>query len=195
MSYSIIGSGNVGAALARQFARSGITVGLANTRGPDSIAPLVQELGDKVVPLTLQAALKAEVVILAVPFRAHTAVARALSDWSDKIVVDAMNTYGVSPEELAGRASTDVVALAFSGAKVVKTLNQLPAKLLAQDPAANGGRRVMFLSSNDEEAQASIAKLVDDLGFAPVMLGKVNQGGMLIGMGGPLILQNLIKQA
>ena len=105
-----------------------------------------------------------------------------------------MNTYGVSPEELAGRASTDVVASAFPGAKVVKTLNQLPAKLLAQDPAANGGRRVMFVSSNDEEAQASMAKLVGDLGFAPVMLGKVSEGGMLIGMGGPLILQNLIKQ-
>jgi predicted dinucleotide-binding enzyme len=54
-----------------------------------------------------------------------------------------MNTYG-------GQASTDVVASAFPGAKVVKTLNQLPAKLLAQDPADNGGRRVVFVSSNDE---------------------------------------------
>ena len=194
MTYSIIGSGNVGTALARQFARSGIAVGIANTRGPDSIVPLAQELGGKVVPLMLQDALKADVVILAVPFRAHTAVARALSDWSGKVVVDAMNTYGVSPEELAGRASTDVVASAFPGAKVVKTLNQLPAKLLAQDPAANGGRRVMFVSSNDDGAEAAMAKLVADLGFAPVMLGKVDQGGMLIGMGGPLILQNLIKQ-
>ena len=102
MTYSIIGSGNVGTALARQFARSGIAVGIANTRGPDSIAPLAKELGDKVVPLTLEEALKADVVILAVPFRAHTNVARALSSWAGKVVVDAMNTYGVSPEELAG---------------------------------------------------------------------------------------------
>lgn len=193
MTYSIIGSGNVGTALARQFARSGIAVGIANTRGPDSIAPLVKELGDKVVPLTLEDALKADVVILAVPFRAHTTVAEALPSWSGKVVVDAMNTYGVSPEELKGQASTDVVSSAFPGAKVVKTLNQLPAKLLAQDPAVNGGRRVMFVSSNDEGAESAMAKLVADLGFSPVMLGKVNEGGMLIGMGGSLILQNLVK--
>jgi predicted dinucleotide-binding enzyme len=193
MTCSIIGSGNVGTALARQFARSGLAVGIANTRGPDSLATLAKELGDKVVPLTLQDALAADVVILAVPFRSHTTVARVRSSWSGKVVVDAMNTYGVPPEELKGQASTDVVAAAFPGAKVVKALNQLPAKLLAQEPAVNGGRRVMFVSSNDEGAEAAIAKLVADLGFAPVMLGKVNEGGRLIGMGGPLILQNLVK--
>lgn len=193
MTYSIIGSGNVGTALARQFARSGITVGITNTRGPDSITSLTNEIGPEVVPLGLQEALEAEVVILAVPFRSHATVGKALSSWSGKVVVDAMNTYGVSPEELEGQASTDVVAAAFPGAKVVKTLNQLPAKLLAQDPAVNGGRRVMFLSSNDESAAVSMAKLVADLGFAPILLGKVNEGGMLIGMGGSLILQNLIK--
>lgn len=192
-SYSIIGSGNVGTALARHFARSGISVQIANTRGPESIAPLAAELGDKVVPVALQDALAADVVILAVPFRAHAAVGGALSNWSGKVVVDAMNTYGISPEELKGQASTDVVAAAFPGAKVVKTLNQLPAKLLAQDPAVNGGRRVMFVSSNDAGAEAAMAKLVADLGFAPVPLGKANEGGLLIGMGGPLILQNLIK--
>jgi predicted dinucleotide-binding enzyme len=77
MTYAIIGSGNVGTALARQFARSGMAVGIANTRGPDSLSSLAKELGNKVVPLTLQEALKADVVILAIPFRAHTVVAKA----------------------------------------------------------------------------------------------------------------------
>ena len=194
MTYSIIGSGNVGASLAKQFARSGIAVNIANTRGPESITALAEELGSKVFPVTLQDALKADMVILAVPFRAHTAVAGGLTNWSGKVVVDAMNTYGVSPEELKGQASTDVVASAFPGAKLVKTLNQLPAKLLAKDPAESGGRRVMFVSSNDQGAEASIAELVGELGFAPVSLGKINEGGALIGMGGPLILQNFIKQ-
>jgi predicted dinucleotide-binding enzyme len=194
MTFSIIGSGNVGTALARQFARSGIPVGIANTRGPDSIASMTGELGNEVAPLTLPEALKADVVILAVPFRAHTTVARGLSNWSGKVVVDAMSTYGVAPEELKGEASTDVVAAAFPGAKVVKSLNQLPAKLLAQNPADNCGRRVMFVASNDEGAEAFVAKLVADLGFAPILLGKVNEGGRLIGLGGSLILQNLIRQ-
>jgi predicted dinucleotide-binding enzyme len=193
MTYAIIGSGNVGAALAGHFARCGIPVAVANSRGPDAIAEVAKALGPSVTPLTLEDALLADVVILAVPFRAHTTVARALSNWSGKIVVDAMNTYGVSQEELKGQASTDVVASAFPGAKVVKTLNQLPAKLLAQDPAVNGGRRVMFVSSNDEAAETSVGKLVADLGFAPILLGKVSEGGRLIGMGGALILQNLIK--
>jgi hypothetical protein len=114
MNYSIIGSGNVGTALARQFARSGITVGIANTRGPSSIKALASELGGRIVAQSMQEALGAEVVVLAVPFRAHRAVAAGLPNWSGKIVVDAMNTYGVPPEELEGALSSDVVARAFA---------------------------------------------------------------------------------
>ena len=193
MTYSIIGAGNVGTALARQFARSGIAVSIANTRGIDSLAELANELGSHVTPVALEDALKAEVVILAVPFRAHASVAAALPDWSGKVVVDAMNTYGVSPEELKGQASSHVVAAAFAGADVVKTFNQLPAKLLAMNPAAQGGRRVMFVAGDSQAASGAIAKLVDDLGFAAVVLGKIAEGGALLGMGGPLILQNLVK--
>lgn len=192
MTYSIIGSGNVGAALARQFARSGLAVGIANTRGPDSLVAMAQELGNKVEPLTLGEALKAELVILAVPFRAHSAVARALRSWSGKVVIDAMNPFGVPLEELKGQPSTAVVASAFPLAKVVKSLNQLPAKLLAKDPAQDGGRRVMFVSSDDAGAETRVGKLLGDLGFAPILLGKISEGGRLIGIGGPLILQNLI---
>lgn len=193
MTYSIIGAGNVGTALARQFARSGIAVNIANTRGIDSLAELANELGSHVTPVALEDALKAEVVILAVPFRAHASVAAALPDWSGKVVVDAMNTYGISPEELKGQASSHVVAAAFAGADVVKTFNQLPAKLLAMNPAAQGGRRVMFVAGDSQAASGAIAKLVDDLGFAAVVLGKIAEGGALLGMGGPLILQNLVK--
>jgi len=193
MNYSIIGSGNVGTALARQFARSGIAVSIANTRGPDSLAALTKELGSKVTAVSLQDAVKAEVVILAVPFRAHTAVAQAAANWTGKIVVDAMNTYGVAPEELKGQASSDLVASAFPGAQLVKTFNQLPAKLLAASPTESGGRRVMFVAGNDNAASRSIAELVGDLGFAAIVLGRIKESSALIGMGGPLILQNLIK--
>lgn len=194
MSYAIIGAGNVGAALARHFARNGLSVSIANTRGPESLRHLVDELGDKVLPQTLEEAVKASVVILAVPFRSHAAVGALLPSWQGKIVVDAMNTYGVPVEELKGQASTDVVATAFPGARVVKTLNQLPAKLLAQDPVVNDGRRVMFVSSNDAAAEVAVAELVSTLGFSPILLGKIAEGGALIGMGGPLILQNLVKR-
>ena len=194
MNYSIIGSGNVGTALARQFARSGIPVGIANTRGPGSLTAHATELGGNITALTMQDALKADVIILAVPFRAHPAVAAARPGWTGKIIIDAMNTYGIEPAELNGIASSEIVASAFPGAKVVKTFNQLPAKLLAMNPAENGGRRVMFVSGNDEEAVALIVKLVGDLGFAPINLGRIGESGALLERGGALVLQNLIKQ-
>lgn len=193
MNYSIIGSGNVGSALARHFSRNGIEVGIANSRGPESIQAMVSQIGGKVTVKALEDAIKADVIILAIPFRAHPTVGKMLSDWNGKIIIDAMNTYGISPEELKGQASSNFVAAAFPGAKIVKTLNQLPAKLLAMNPAEVGGRRVMFVSSNDINAAEVGVQLVSDLGFAPILVGKIDQGGALLGMGGPLILQNLIK--
>lgn len=194
MNYSIIGSGNVGTALARQFARSNIPVAIANTRGPGSLTAHATELGGNITAKTIADALKADVIILAVPFRAHPAVAASQPDWTGKIIVDAMNTYGIEPAELKGMASSEIVAAAFPGAKVVKTFNQLPAKLLAANPTENGGHRVMFVSGNDAESVALIVKLVSDLGFAPINLGKIIESGALLEKGGALILQNLIKQ-
>ncbi|VEI19498.1 cyclohexadienyl dehydrogenase [Serratia plymuthica] len=190
MSYSIIGSGNVGTALARQFARSGIAVSIANTRGPESIIDLAQELGDVVTATTLNEALDADIVIFAVPFAAHQALAQARATWHGKIVIDAMN----AREELGGLQSTDAVALLLPGAKVVKTFNQLPAALLASVPTQDGGRRVMFVAGNDEGANIAIAALIESLGFAPIILGKIAESGSLLRYRGPLVLQNLIKQ-
>jgi predicted dinucleotide-binding enzyme len=193
VTYAIIGSGNIGEALARQFARSGIDVAIANSRGPESLAALARELGERVTATTLQQALRADVVILAVPYRAHRAVADSAASWSGKILIDAMNPFGVPPAELKGQASSDVVASAFKGAKVVKAFNHLPAKVLAMDPAECGGRRVLFVSSNDEAASRAVGKLLEALGFASIGLGKITEGGALLAMGGPLVLQNLIK--
>lgn len=193
MTTSIIGSGNVGTALARQFARNGIDVCIANTHGPETLAALAQELGNKVTPTTLHDALKAEVIVFAIPFRAYKDVASRLSDWTGKIVIDAMNARDVTQEELSGQESTDLVALALPGAKVVKTLNQLPAALLASDPSQHGGRRVMFVASNDDDASATVVHLVEQLGFAPIALGKIAEGGALLRFRGALVLQNLIR--
>jgi predicted dinucleotide-binding enzyme len=198
MTFSIIGSGSVGAAIARQFARSGITVGIANTRGPESIASMARELGDKVVPLTLQAALEADVIVLAVPFRAHRDVARAAANWKGKVVIDATNAYGVPLSELDSLPSSAIVAKAFSGASLVKAFNHLPAKVLAEHPVSAGGRRVIFLSSDDEAASATVATLVERLGYAAVSLGRIAEGGQLVQARdkswAPLIFQDLFKK-
>jgi predicted dinucleotide-binding enzyme len=196
MSYSIIGSGNIGAALARQFARKGITVAIANLRGPDSIQLLKKELGEHIVPQTIEAALTANTVVLAIPFTAVSAIARNTRDWKGKIVVDATNAIdfpSYAPTNLGGRLSSELVTDQLHGARVVKAFNTLPAAVLATDPAEGHGRRVVFVSGNDMEANAEVAGLAEKLGFAPITLGKLTEGGRLQQYGGPLVIQNLVK--
>jgi len=193
MNFAIIGTGNVGSALARQFARARITVSIANTRGPETIRPLVEELGGTVAARTLEDALAADVVFLAIPFVAVEEFARIRSDWTGKIVVDATNAYGVSPEVMAGRLSSDIVAKAMPGASVVKAFNQLPAGVLARDPSQDGGRRVVFVASNDDKAGVAIKALGEQLGFSPILVGRIDEGGRLLHIPGPLVLHNLVE--
>lgn len=196
MTYSIIGSGNIGSAVARQFARKDIDVAIANRRGPESLAPLCKELGRHVTPQTLEAALRADIVILAVPFSAVAAVARAGGDWTGKIVVDATNAIdfpAFTPTDLGGRPSSEVVAEKLRGARLVKAFNTLPAAVLAADAIEGGRHRVLFVSGNDAEANSGVASLAAKFGFAPIVLGKLAAGGLLQQFGGPLAIQNLVK--
>jgi predicted dinucleotide-binding enzyme len=82
---------------------------------------------------------------------------------------------------------------------LVKAFNHLPARTLAADPNVKGERRVVFLSSDDESATTLVAALAEQLGFAPVGLGKLAEGGKLVlGWGrtwAPLIFQDLVKFA
>jgi len=199
MSYAIIGFGAVGQALAKMFARKGIEVAVATTRPPEAIKSQAEILGSNIVPKTLEDALKADIILLAVPFWAHRDIANAATDWQGKTIIDVTNSYGVSPAELDNFPSSVVVARAFQGAALVKAFNHLSAGVLAQDPAVNGGRRVIFLSSDDEDATAPVAALVEQLGFAPVDLGVLTQGGLLVQARGttwvPLIFQDLFKKA
>jgi len=196
MSYSIIGSGNIGSALARQFVRNGINVAIANLRGPDSLQLLKKELGENLVPQTIEAALTASTIILAVPFKAVSAIARNSRDWKGKIVVDATNAIdfpSYAPTDLGGRLSSELVIEQLLGARVVKAFNTLPAAILAADPAEGHGRRVIFVSGNDVEANAEVAALVGKLGFAPIILGNLSEGGLLQQYGGQLVIHNLVK--
>ena len=198
MSYAIIGFGKIGQALAKAFARSGIEVSVATTRDPESFASAAAAIGPKIIPKKLAEAVKADIVFLAVRYESHRDVAKALPTWKGKTIIDVTNAYGVSPEELGGQPSSKVVANAFAGARLVKGFNHLPAGTLAADPNVRGGRRVVFLSSDDEDAAALVAALAEQLGFAPVNLGKLEEGGALVHARdkrwGPLIFQDLFKK-
>lgn len=196
MSYAIIGFGKIGRALARAFARSGIEVSVATTRDPASFASEAAAIGPRVVPKTLAQAVEADVVFLAVRFESHPQVAKALPDWKGKTIVDAMNTLA-PPEELDGLPSSAFAAKAFAGARLVKGFNHLVAAVLDQDPAVHGGRRVVFLASDDDDAAVEIGALAEKLGFAPVQLGGLSEGGLLVhargNSWGRLIFKDLVK--
>jgi len=194
MSSAIIGFGAGGQALARAFARKNIQVSVASRRPPEAIAPQAEAIGPTVIASSLQDALKAQIVILAVPFGLQNELAKA-ADWQG--VIDATNAYGVAPDELGGLPASVVNAQALVGSRLVKAFNHLPARTLALDPDVKGGRRVTFLSSDDDDAASQVAASVEQLGFAPVNLGKLAEGGLLVQARGStwaqLIFQDLVK--
>ncbi|CAN7330556.1 NAD(P)-binding domain-containing protein [Duganella sp. LjRoot269] len=198
MSYAIIGFGKLGQALAKAFARSGIEVSVATTRDPASFASAAAAIGPRIIPKTLAEAVKADIVFLAVRFESHREVAKALPTWAGKTIIDVTNAYGVPPEELGGQpSSAKVVAQAFTGGRLVKGFNHLVAAVLEQDPSVNGGRRVVFLASDDDGAAAEVAALAEKLGFAPIKLGGLAEGGLLVqargNSWGQLIFKDLVK--
>ncbi len=197
MKHAIIGFGAIGQALARAFARKGLDVAVATTRDPKRFAAAAAAIGPTVLPRTLAEAVEADVVFLAVRFEQHPDVAKALPSWVGKTLVDVTNAYGVPPEQLGGQPSSAFIARAFAGARLVKGFNHLVAATLAQDPAVNGGRRAVFLASDDDAAASEIGALAEQLGFAPVQLGGLSEGGRLVqargNHWGALIFKDLVK--
>ena len=199
MSSAIVGFGKIGQALAHAFARRNIDVTVASRRPPEALAPQARAIGPTVVAKSLRDALvESDTIILAVPFVEHREVAKVLPSWEGKTVIDATNAFGVLPEELDGLPSSAFVARSFTSAKVVKGFNHLGAAILATDPVVEGSHRVVFLSSDEEDAIAPVADLAKKLGFAPVKLGKFNEGGALVHACGKtwgrLIFQDLFKK-
>ena len=197
MSYAIIGFGKIGHALAKAFARKGIEVSVATTRDPQSFAADAAAIGPTIIPKTLAEAVKSDIVFLAVRFGSHADVAKALPNWKGKTIVDVTNAYGVPPEKLGGQPSSRFVAQAFTGGRLVKGFNHLGAAILAQDPAVHGGRRVVFLASDDDGVAEEIGALAENLGFAPIKLGGLSEGGLLVqargNSWGQLIFKDLVK--
>ena len=200
MKYAIVGSGKIGTALARAFARKNIDVAISNSRGPETLISLAQELGPSIRPRTIQDVYESEIIFLGIPFPAHGDVAKIFKNWDGKIIVDAMNALRLSPKEaqdLGELLSSEVVAKAFGGARLVKGFNHLLAEQLGTNSGVRGQRQAVFLSSDDGDASSMVATVATQLGFAPVELGRLSQGGTLLhvvaGKPGGLLYQNLFE--
>jgi 8-hydroxy-5-deazaflavin:NADPH oxidoreductase len=160
MPIGIIGSGAIGTAFARTLARVGIEAIISNSRGPDSLQELVGELGPSIRAGTREEAARADIVFVAVNWTKLSAALAGLLDWKTRIAIDANNPIEAplfKPVDLHGRVSSQVFADLVPGARVVKAFNHLRAEVLAEDPTADGGRRVLFYSGDDSPAKVEVA--------------------------------------
>jgi predicted dinucleotide-binding enzyme len=197
MTIGIIGAGAIGTAFARTLARAGVKATISNSRGPESLQDLVRDLGPSIQSGDREEAARADIVFVAVNWTKLPAALAGLPEWSGRILIDANNPIEAplfKPIDLKGRVSSEVVAGLVPEARVVKAFNHLRAEVLAADPRADGGRRVLFYSGNESAAKAEVAALIDRIGFVGIDLGSLAVGGKLAQFpGGPLPNQTLIK--
>lgn len=197
MNIGIIGAGGIAQAFARQALKAGHTVTLANSRGPESLAAVVKELGAGAKAGTREQAAAASIVVVAVNWARISDALADLPAWNGRIVIDANNPVllpGYRLAELGGRTSSEVFADLVPGARVVKAANTLFTAVLGSDPREAGGQRVLFMSGDDAAAKAEVGALLQQFGFATVDLGSLAIGGALQQFpGGPLPGLNLVK--
>jgi 8-hydroxy-5-deazaflavin:NADPH oxidoreductase len=191
----IIGAGRLGQALARTARRADRPVVIANSRGPESLASVVDALGTGITAGTTRDAAGCSIVALAVPWAGvHDALAEL--SWSGEIVIDATNAVlipSLEPVPLGGLTSSEIVAQLVPSARLVKAANTLAAEVLGADPRAAGGRRVMFVSGDDKDAKGAVGEVFDAAGYFPIDIGDLVAGGVLHQAGGPLAGHDLVR--
>ena len=196
MRIAIIGIGNVGGALAQGLAGKGHDLVLG-ARRPDApeVAALAAATGARAA--LPDAAAAADLVILALPWSGAEAAVRGLGDLSGRIVIDCMNPLGMTADGLGltmGHTTSGGETLAgwLPGARMVKTLNQVGADLMARNDHLPL-RPVMFMAGDDPAAKQVVAGLLAALGFAPQDAGGLARSRLLEPFGMLWINQTLAQ--
>jgi predicted dinucleotide-binding enzyme len=183
MHVAIIGSGKIGATLARRLTEAGHQVTLVNSRGADSLAELVAELGPHAhaAPDVASAAAAGEVVVLALPFFLYDQLPPLA--FTGKVVVDATNYYPGRDGDIPAlqddsTTSSELIAAHLPGARVVKAFNTMVWTQLGADgrPAGDRDRLLHFVAGDDTGAKATVMALADDIGF-----DTIDHGGLAAG--------------
>ncbi|MCE6077690.1 NADPH-dependent F420 reductase [Agrobacterium vitis] len=185
-----LGAGRLAQMLAPKAIAGGWRVILSNSRGPETLADLVSQLGPNASAATSKdMVLAADIIILAIRWP-QIADATAGLPWEGKTVIDATNNrLGPKPEDvidIGGAIASKLVAGYLPGAKLVKAFNHEPIPVFDKTLPPAGDESVLFLAGADAEAKKQVAQLMRDLKATPIDLGAIDEGGLLIAMGGPL---------
>ncbi len=198
MKIGIVGSGNIGANAARLFVKAGHDVALSNSRGPETLRELVDELGERARAVTVdEAAAFGEVVLVAVPFGKYREL--PAEPFYGKVVIDAGNYYSDRDGQFAQldndeTTSSELMSEHLKGARLVKGFNTIYYVHLASQGDTKlplEDRRAIFIASDDSEAKEIVAKLIDEIGFVAVDTGFLADGGRLQQVGTRIYNQEL----
>jgi predicted dinucleotide-binding enzyme len=197
MRIAIIGAGNVGGALARGFSRAGHHIVLGVRDAADAKAAALAPAIGADVRRPAEAAATADVVVLALPWDSAEGAAKALGGLNGKIVIDCMNPLAMQNGRLGldrgfNTSGAEALASWIPGARVVKTLNQVGAEMMA-DNAGLPCRPVMFMAGDDSTAKATVSTLLADLGFEPLDAGDLTRARLLEPYGMVWINQAMIQ--
>jgi 8-hydroxy-5-deazaflavin:NADPH oxidoreductase len=196
MKIGFIGAGNVTRTFGRHLINAGHTIVVSNSRGPETLADFVAELGPGAIAGTREQAAECDVVVLAVNW---VKVPEALKgiDWRGRILIDATNAH-IDPKPditlagvtrswaaLKGRTSSTIVAEMAVGARLVKSISNMPMAWI-QDFSPNKPRTVIFTSGDDAEAKQLVIDLISSTGLVAIDLGSLATGDAMHDVGGPL---------
>jgi predicted dinucleotide-binding enzyme len=191
MRIGTIGAGAVALAVARKALARGHEIVLSSRSGPGALADRVTELGRGASAATIEEAASLDYVLLAVPWKNVEAALRGLPEWNGRVLIDATNPFAeTSPNlvlaDLGGMGASEIVAAFARGALIVKAFNSIRISSFNEGPIKGQGRRVIFVSGDDEESKGVVKDLIESFGFAAFDLGGIVTGGRIQQAGGPL---------
>jgi predicted dinucleotide-binding enzyme len=191
MQIGIIGAGTVARSFAAKAIAASHSVIFSNSRGPESLNPLVSEFGPLASASSTAEVVENPIVLLAVPWPKVDATLSALPRWRGQILIDATNGFkdGTPRQgfaEFPEASSSEHVAALAPGARVVKAMNSMFMSNFSSEPVQGKFRRVVFVSGDSWDARDTIANLFEDFGFAPIVLGTLAKGGRAQALGGSI---------
>lgn len=177
----IIGAGHIGSQIARVALANGYDVVIANSRGPETLADLVADLGPRAKAATAEeAAAAADVAVVTVHLRAIGELPAA--QLAGKIVLDTNNYYferdgRIEALDKGETTTSELVQRALPGAKIAKAFNHIYASEITSDgtPAGTADRRALATAGDDAEAVAFATRFYDEAGFDTVNVGPLSE--------------------
>ncbi|WP_165066124.1 NADPH-dependent F420 reductase [Marisediminicola senii] len=177
----IIGAGHIGSQIARTAIETGHDVVISNSRGPETLADLIAELGEHATAATAeQAGAAGDIVVVTVPLKNYREV--PVAPLAGKIVIDTNNYY---PERDGQIAELDSESATVSGllqahlpqSTVVKAFNHIYFGAITDDalPEGTTNRRALAIAGDDDNAKALVAALQNQFGFDTVDAGTLDE--------------------